>query len=124
MLFRSELARELYSIERSEVLARVAEDRLRELGYADVTVLVGDGSLGLPERAPFDAIVVSAAAPGIPKALLEQLADDGRLVIPVGPAHSQELRLVNKQQGRLVVTSLEGCRFVPLIGEQGYEKGW
>ena len=120
----AELAREVYSIERSEVLARVAEDRLRDLGCADVTVLVGDGSLGLPERAPFNAIVVSAAAPEIPKALLEQLAEDGRLVVPVGPAHSQELRLVKKQHGSLVGTSLEGCRFVPLIGEQGYEKGW
>lgn len=120
----AELGREVYSVERSEVLARIAEERLRDLGYTGVTVAIGDGSLGLPERAPFDAIVVSAAAPEIPKALLEQLREDGRLAIPVGPAHSQQLQVVRKEEGRAIITNLEGCRFVPLIGEQGYDKGW
>lgn len=120
----AELGREVYSVERSEVLARIAEERLRDLGYTGVTVAIGDGSLGLPERAPFDAIVVSAAAPEIPKALLEQLREDGRLAIPVGPAHSQQLQVVRKEEDRAIITNLEGCRFVPLIGEQGYDKGW
>jgi len=118
------LAREVYSVELLESLARIAEERLRDLGYIEVTVVVGDGSLGLPEKAPFDAIIVSAAAPDIPKALLEQLAEGGRLVVPVGPAHSQELKVVRKREGMPVVTTLGGCRFVPLIGEQGYQKGW
>ncbi len=75
-------------------------------------------------RAPFDAIVVSAAAPQIPSPLFEQLREGGRMVIPVGPAHAQELQLVRKHGGQPVVTNLEGCRFVPLIGSEGYRSGW
>jgi len=85
---------------------------------------VGDGSLGLPEHAPYDAIVVSAAAPKIPPPLFDQLREGGRMIIPVGPAYAQELQLVRKQEGRSVSTSLDACRFVPLIGEQGYKWGW
>jgi protein-L-isoaspartate(D-aspartate) O-methyltransferase len=120
----AELVQKVYSVERLPELASSAAARLESLGYANVSVSVGDGSLGLPEKAPFDAIVVSAAAPGIPQALLEQLREGGRLIVPVGPAHAQELQLVRKQQGRAAVASLEGCRFVPLIGQQGYEEGW
>jgi protein-L-isoaspartate(D-aspartate) O-methyltransferase len=87
-------------------------------------VLLGDGTHGLPERAPFDAIVVSAAAPQIPPPLFEQLREGGRMVIPVGPPHAQELQLVRKQEGQPLVTNLEGCRFVPLIGSEGYRSGW
>jgi protein-L-isoaspartate(D-aspartate) O-methyltransferase len=118
------LAREVYSIERYEDLARSAENVLHRLGYRNVNGLVGDGSQGLPEYAPFDAIIVSAAAPRIPPALFEQLREGGRLVVPVGPAYAQELQLVFKQNDRAVVTTLEGCRFVPLIGGQGYPEGW
>src|SRR5271154_4433739 len=112
----AELARQVYSVERIEVLAHSAEATLRLLGYANVSLPVGDGSRGLVEYAPFDAIVVSAAAPQIPKRLLEQLREAGRMVIPVGPPDAQELILVRKQDGDAVITKLEGCRFVPLIG--------
>lgn len=120
----AELAKHVYSIERHGSLAQSAEATLTRLGYRNVTVLVGDGSQGLPEKAPFDAIVVSAAAPRVPQALFEHLREQGRMVIPVGPADAQELQLVQKREGRAVVTILEGCRFVPLIGGQGYPDGW
>jgi protein-L-isoaspartate(D-aspartate) O-methyltransferase len=120
----SELTREVYSVERHESLGLAAEGTLTRLGYTNVKVLLGDGSHGLPDHAPFDAIVVSAAAPQIPPPLFEQLREGGRMVIPVGPAHAQELQLVRKQVGQPVVTGLEGCRFVPLIGSEGYRSGW
>ena len=114
------LARFVYSIERYAQLAEGAETILSRLGFHNVKVVVGDGSRGLREYAPFDAIVVSAAAPTIPKSLLDQLADSGKMVIPVGPPHAQELDLVRKQEGKPVVEVLEGCRFVPLVGGEGY----
>jgi len=119
-----ELTRQVYSVERVASLARHAEGTLARLGYTNVSVRIGDGSQGLPEYAPFDAIVVSAAAPQIPEALLAQLSEGGRMVIPVGPAHAQQLQLVRKREGQAVVANLEGCRFVPLIGGQGYRTGW
>ena len=120
----SQLTRQVYSVERHASLARAAQATLARLGYANLEVLVGDGSHGLPERAPFDAIVVSAAAPQIPPSLFEQLREGGRMVIPVGPQHAQELQLVRKLAGQPLVTDLEGCRFVPLIGIEGYRSGW
>jgi protein-L-isoaspartate(D-aspartate) O-methyltransferase len=116
----AELARQVYSVERIDSLAHGAATILRQLGYANVSLTVGDGGMGWGEYAPFDAIVVSAATPTIPQPLLEQLREGGRMVIPVGPADAQELKLVRKQEGHAVVTNLEGCRFVPLIGEHGY----
>ncbi len=120
----SELTRQVYSVERHASLARAAQATLARLGCTNVEVLLGDGSHGLPDRAPFDAIVVSAAAPQIPPPLFEQLREGGRMVIPVGPPHAQDLQLVRKQAGQPVVTDLEGCRFVPLIGSEGYHSGW
>jgi len=120
----AELTRQVYSVERHASLARTAQATLARLGYTNVEVLLGDGTHGLPERAPFDAIVVSAAAPQIPPPLFEQLREAGRMIIPVGPTHAQELQLVCKQSGQPVVTNLEGCRFVPLIGSQAYPSGW
>jgi protein-L-isoaspartate(D-aspartate) O-methyltransferase len=120
----AELTDHVYSMERHESLAHLAEATLLRLGYSNVNVMVGDGSEGLPALAPFDAIAVSAAAPQIPKSLLEQLREGGRMVIPVGPADVQELQLVRKVEGRAVIETLEGCRFVPLIGGQGYGSGW
>lgn len=116
----AELAASVYSIERHAGLAQNAERVLAKLGYTNIVVLVGDGSEGLPQHAPFDAIIVSAAAPDLPPTLVDQLRDGGRMVIPVGPAHAQELQLAQKQQGQLLVSYLEGCRFVPLITGQGY----
>jgi protein-L-isoaspartate(D-aspartate) O-methyltransferase len=120
----SELARRVYSVERHASLARAAQTTLARLSYTNLEVLLGDGSHGLPEHAPFDAIVVSAAAPHIPPPLFEQLREGGRMVIPVGPPHAQELQLVRKQAGQPMLTNLEGCRFVPLIGSEGYRSGW
>ncbi len=114
----AELCARVYSIERHFRLAGNARRTLARLGYTNVKVLVGDGSEGLPQEAPFDAIVISAAAPRIPPALFAQLCEGGRMVIPVGPPDVQELQLVRKQEGQPVVRRLEGCRFVPLIGGQ------
>jgi protein-L-isoaspartate(D-aspartate) O-methyltransferase len=114
------LARAVYSIERHAALAQGAEATLERLGLNNVKLVVGDGSHGLRESAPYDAILVSAAAPGIPRSLFDQLAEDGRMVIPVGPQHSQELQLVRKRAGQPIINVIEGCRFVPLIGAEGY----
>lgn len=116
----AEICAQVYSMERHPLLAQQAALVLARLGYAHVSVVVGDGSQGLPEHAPFDAIIVSAAAPQIPAALFEQLREGGRMILPVGPAHAQELQLVSRRDGRPTVHRLEGCRFVPLIGDQGY----
>jgi protein-L-isoaspartate(D-aspartate) O-methyltransferase len=114
------LARAVCSIERHDVLAKNAKAALDKLGITNTNIIVGDGSHGVPEYSPYDAILVSAAAPSIPQALFEQLAETGRMVIPVGPQHSQELQLVRKVAGELVVQVIEGCRFVPLVGAGGY----
>jgi protein-L-isoaspartate(D-aspartate) O-methyltransferase len=114
------LTRFVFSIERIPSLARDAEVMLAKLGVQNVKVVVGDGSRGLPEFAPYDAILVSAAAPSLPPALVDQLAENGRMVIPIGPQHAQELQLIRKQDGRVFARVLEGCRFVPLIGAEGY----
>ena len=116
----AELGGKVFSIERHETLARGARAVLARLGYSNVEITVGDGSQGWPEHAPFDVIVVAAAAPQIPAALFAQLREGGRMVIPVGPANAQDLQLVRKKDGRPSVVSLNACRFVPLIGEQGY----
>jgi protein-L-isoaspartate(D-aspartate) O-methyltransferase len=112
----SVLCTEVFSIERHTSLAVLAEETLRRLGYNNVRVRVGDGSLGWSEYAPFDAILVSAAAAEVPPALFDQLREDGRMIVPVGPSWSQELQLIRKVGGRPEVTLLEGCRFVPLVG--------
>lgn len=113
----AEMARSVYSVERHAVLTRQAQETLSRLGYGNVTIVTGDGSQGLPDYAPFDGIVVSAASRSIPAALLEQLKEDGRMIIPVGPPEAQELQLVRKREGKALITVLEGCRFVPLISE-------
>jgi protein-L-isoaspartate(D-aspartate) O-methyltransferase len=114
------LAREVFSIERHALLAQEAETTLESLGFKNVRIIVGDGSNGLREFAQYDVILVSAAAPSIPQSLLDQLSAEGRMVIPVGPPHAQVLLLVRKQEGRVVTEVIEGCRFVPLIGAEGY----
>jgi len=120
----AELAREVYSLERHASLAQSAEEILHRLGYKNVYVRVGDGSQGLAGHAPFEASIVSAAAPRIPSTLFEQLSEGGRMIVPVGPAYAQQLQLVQKQNGERVVELLEGCRFVPLIGGHGYPEAW
>ncbi|MCQ5374987.1 MAG: protein-L-isoaspartate O-methyltransferase [Methanomassiliicoccales archaeon] len=111
----------VYSVERIESLAERAKKNLKEAGYDDiVTIVVGDGSKGLGEFAPFDRICVAAAAPGVPEPLKQQLADDGKLLIPVGGRWYQDLILVERKQNKFLQTNLGGCVFVPLIGEYGY----
>lgn len=111
----AELAKRVYTVERHPALANFAAADLMRLGYSNVTVLVRDGSHGLPEHAPYERIIVSAAAPRVPPALLAQLSEGGRLILPVGSEHAQELELIRKKNGVHLATSLEGCRFVPLI---------
>jgi protein-L-isoaspartate(D-aspartate) O-methyltransferase len=120
----AEMAREVFSVERHPVLADEARSRMSELGYSNVTVTVGDGSEGLPQYAPYSGIAVSAAVPKIPEPLLQQLAEPGRMVIPVGPAAGQELQFVSKRDGAFKIVTLEGCRFVPMIGKEAYITGW
>ena len=118
----AELVRKVYSIERIASLAERARAVLARLGYSNVTVVHGDGSQGLLEAAPFDAIVVSAAAPRLPKPLMDQLRDGGRLVIPVGSGFAQELQLVRKIGDSSTILYLDGVRFVPLIGRDGFRE--
>jgi len=114
------LAKMVYSIERHSSLAHGAEAVLAKLGLSAVRVVIGDGTRGLPEFAPFAAILVSAAAPSFPRTLFEQLAENGRMVVPVGAPKAQQLQLIRKRDGKAIVEVLEGCRFVPLIGSEGY----
>lgn len=111
----SVLCAEVFSVERHAALAISSEERLRRLKYTNVRVRLGDGSLGWSEHAPFDAILVSAAAAEVPRALFDQLAEGGRMIVPVGPATSQELRLIRKVGSQPETTLFEGCRFVPLV---------
>ena len=117
------LTREVISIERIPELAAVAMESLRRTGRdRNITVICGDGSLGAPDYVPFDAISVAAAAPRIPPALIAQLADPGILVIPAGTRADQELRIVRKQQGRITEHGVSPCRFVPLVGSEGFKE--
>jgi protein-L-isoaspartate(D-aspartate) O-methyltransferase len=115
----AELGAHVVSIERVESLADRARAVLAETGYGSVEVLVGDGSVGLPERAPFDAIAVGAAAPAPPPSLLEQLAPGGRLVAPLGGRRRQRLTLVQRTPAGFVTRTLVDVRFVPLHGAEG-----
>jgi protein-L-isoaspartate(D-aspartate) O-methyltransferase len=117
----SRAAAEVWTIERHELLAEQAARRLEELGYDNATVVIGDGTLGLPEQAPFDAVVVTAGGPSIPEALIEQLVDGGRLIIPVGPeSRGQRLLRVRRRGDEFDEEDLGPVRFVPLIGQQGW----
>ncbi|MHB0869953.1 MAG: protein-L-isoaspartate(D-aspartate) O-methyltransferase, partial [Chloroflexota bacterium] len=118
----AELSRRVLSIERLESLASQARRRMAQLGYDNVDLRVGDGSLGCPEEAPFDAIVVTAGSPRVPQPLVDQLAEGGRLILPVGSHCSQELTLYRKSAGRVTPQRMGGVRFVPLVGEAGWKE--
>jgi protein-L-isoaspartate(D-aspartate) O-methyltransferase len=113
----AELAAQVVSVERHAVLADSARILLARMGYSNVRVIVGDGSLGFPEAAPYDAIIVSAAASEVPSALLAQLREGGRMIIPVGSADSQQLQLIRMVNGEPKVALRELCRFVPLVSD-------
>lgn len=118
----SRLAKEVFTVERRPELALSASERLARLGYANVHVHCGDGTLGLPEFAPFDAIIVAAAAPAVPQPLVGQLAEDGRMILPVGGVEHQDLQLLERRGNALHKSVLEGCRFVPLVGYYGWQE--
>ncbi|ODA39372.1 protein-L-isoaspartate(D-aspartate) O-methyltransferase [Desulfosporosinus sp. BG] len=119
----SRMAAHVYTIERHDILAQFAKDRFQNQGYKNIEVLVGDGTLGWAEKAPFDAILVTAGGPVIPDSLINQLAIGGRLVIPVGDKGEQKLLRVKKTETRqLIEENLGSVRFVPLIGTNGWSE--
>ena len=114
------LAGQVYAVERVPELAAQARLALAQCGADNVTVVVGDGTLGLAEHAPYDRILCGAAGPEVPPAWLEQLLDGGRIVMPLGPPEQQELVAIEKRGGQILRRTLCGVRFVPLIGEHGW----
>jgi protein-L-isoaspartate(D-aspartate) O-methyltransferase len=120
----AELAERVFAVERHAVLAERAAARVARLGYANLSILVGDGTEGLADEAPFDAILVAATGPDVPEVLLEQLAEGGRLVMPVGAAHGLQslIRMTRLGPDRFERADLGGVRFVPLIGAHGFRE--
>jgi protein-L-isoaspartate(D-aspartate) O-methyltransferase len=116
------LAKEVFTIEVRPELASAAAKKLAQLGYSNIHVHCGDGTFGLSEFATFDAILVAAAAPSVPEPLLAQLAEGGRIIVPVGDADNQELQLLEKHAGAFSTKMMEGCRFVPLVGHHAWQK--
>jgi protein-L-isoaspartate(D-aspartate) O-methyltransferase len=115
------LAAEVVSIERHRELALAAREALASLAVTDVDLRIGDGSLGVPERAPFEAIAVHATAPAPPPSLVAQLAEGGRLAIPLaGKGDTDRLTVLRRRDGRIETEEISPCRFVPLVGEEGY----
>jgi protein-L-isoaspartate(D-aspartate) O-methyltransferase len=118
----AELAEKIYSIERIRTLSTKAQRILDDLGYFNVVLKVGDGSLGLKEEAPFDAIMVTAGSPDVPQPLVDQLAMGGRLVVPVGDRYTQSLIKIVRAKEGITKTDLGGCRFVNLLGTHGWKE--
>ena len=116
----AELAAEVVTIERVPELAETAREALAETGHSNVEVRIGDGSLGVADRAPFDGIAVAAATPTVPAALYAQLGEGGRIVVPRGTRHGQDLVLVTRTPGGPVERRSIPCRFVPLLGDEGF----
>jgi protein-L-isoaspartate(D-aspartate) O-methyltransferase len=117
----AELADTVYTVERIEPLLEKSKDLLQSLGYKNVYFKAYDGTLGWNDFAPFDTIIVTAGAPKVPDPLLKQLADGGRMIIPIGNKYSQDLIKVTRVKDRFVERNLGGCRFVDLIGEHGWK---
>jgi protein-L-isoaspartate(D-aspartate) O-methyltransferase len=116
------LAKKVYTIERIPQLADEARKILDQLGVDNIEIVVGDGSKGLKEHAPYDRILVTAGSPSVPQVLVEQLADGGRLIIPVGPASMQMLTVVTRHGSEIETHEVGGCVFVPLVGMYGWEQ--
>ncbi|MBI4125066.1 MAG: protein-L-isoaspartate(D-aspartate) O-methyltransferase [Deltaproteobacteria bacterium] len=116
----AELAREVYTVERLSTLSIAARRVLYRLGYHNIEFKIGDGTLGWQEKAPFDAILVTAAGPKIPETLKEQMAEGGRMILPVGSMESQELIFIKREGSQWKMRPLSECRFVKLVGEEGW----
>lgn len=116
----SKLAKMVYTVERLKIIADRAEKIFKELEIKNVKVVRGDGTNGLKEYSPYDGIIVTAGAPEIPKSLINQLKERGRIVIPVGNSFSQDLLLGKKEKGKLKIQNYGGCIFVPLLGKYGW----
>ncbi|MEW6417938.1 MAG: protein-L-isoaspartate(D-aspartate) O-methyltransferase [Nitrospirota bacterium] len=117
----AELAKDVYSVERVTALAIRAEERFHSLGYNNIHIKIGDGTLGWPEEAPFDRIVITAGTPKIPEPLIKQLSEEGIIIAPVGDRFSQQLLKVRKVKGKFLENYHTPCVFVPLIGEYGWK---
>lgn len=117
----AELTKEVYSIERFESLSKNTQEILKGLGYSNIKIKVGDGTLGWPEFAPFDRIIVTAATPKVPLPLTEQLKESGKLVLPLGESFSQVLTVIEKKKNTLESIEVCGCVFVPLVGKYGWQ---
>ncbi len=118
----SRLCAQVFTVERINSLLAGARKTFDLLRYYNIRAKLDDGTVGWPENGPYDAIIVTAGGPGIPEPLIEQLADPGRLIIPVGNQHVQDLQLLEKKQGQVVMTNLASVRFVDLVGEHGWSK--
>jgi protein-L-isoaspartate(D-aspartate) O-methyltransferase len=117
-----EISSHIYSIEKICSLAENAKTLLGSLGYSDIVIKVGDGTLGWPEEAPFDAIIVTSGSPSVPETLMSQLADNGRMIIPVGSMTHQRIIRITRTEGNFNKEELLSCVFVPLIGEHGWRE--
>lgn len=118
----AELAKDIYTMERAVPLLEEAKELLKKLGYQNIHYRLGDGTCGWAEHAPYARIIASGSAPQIPPSLIAQLADPGRLIIPVGDRHLQELVLLRRAEGEIEKERLVPCSFLPLIGEEGWEE--
>ena len=118
----AELSRKVYTVERIRALMVKARQTLQELDYTNILFKAFDGTLGWAEYQPYDAIMVTAGSPKIPQPLLDQLADDGRLIIPIGDKYSQDLIKVTNKNGNYIKENLGGCRFVDLVGIHGWKE--
>jgi len=118
----AELSRKVFTVERIRALMIKARQTLHELGYNNILFKAFDGTLGWKEHEPYDAIIVTAGSPKVPQPLLDQLADGGRMIIPVGDRYSQELIKVTNRKGNYIKENLGGCRFVDLVGVHGWQE--
>ena len=118
----AELCKKVYSVERHKELVAEAKKKLKNFGYKNIEIKTDDGTIGWAEKAPFDAIIVTAAAPEVPETLVKQLKDRGKMVIPVGPHFQQNLELISKRGDSYINKIICGCVFVPLIGKNGWSK--
>jgi len=119
----SRLAMSVITVERIPELYKKAKETLRKLGYNNITVVMADGSIGYKQYAPYDRIIVTAASPSVPDDLIDQLADEGKIVIPVGGMHTQQLFVFKKEGDKIIKTESIGVRFVPLLGRKGWGNG-